>query len=303
MNYYPKIVHFISYCHVKMSQLNVSEGATRIGSEAETSNEARELGIIFYDEIYDTRPVYSQPTVITSTTNTRDERAQNRRPIPVITSDWISTPRSQLSVLSGTYFLSGVEQLEIQRVIDLSTLLGTYKKGNQYKVKIPKAETLFLAIESSNENQRRFLKSSRPFTLNILDPSGETAFTITKDVGWGCLPGWLHKIKVESTEFIGTVEQKFTLLGPYFTVYDAAKNPLCYIEGPNVYSCCMYKEACFQVLPIDGSCQLASVMRKFDNNLADYILLLTFPENMNIKLKSLLLGATFLIEYLYFEGL
>lgn len=59
-------------------------------------------------------------------------------------------------------------------------------------MKIPKAETLFLAIESSNENQRRFLKSSRPFTLNILDPSGETAFTITKDVGWGCLPGWLH---------------------------------------------------------------------------------------------------------------
>lgn len=50
-----------------------------------------------------------------------DERALNRRPIPVITSDWISTPRSQLSAFSGTYFLSGVEQLEIQRIIDLST--------------------------------------------------------------------------------------------------------------------------------------------------------------------------------------
>lgn len=58
-----------------------------------------------------------------------DERAQNRRPIPVITSDWISTPRSQLSVLSGTYFLSGVEQLEIQRVIDLSTCKYKIRKS------------------------------------------------------------------------------------------------------------------------------------------------------------------------------
>lgn len=48
-------------------------------------------------------------------------------------------------------------------------------------------------------------------------------------------------------------------------------------------------------MPIDGSCQLASVMRQFDNRSADYVLLLTFPEDMNIKLKSLLLGATFLI--------
>lgn len=76
--------------------------------------------------------------------------------------------------------------------IVIVTVLGTHKKGNQYKVKVPKAETLFLAIESSNEHQRRLLKSSRSFTLNVLDPSGETAFTIVKDVSWGCLPGWLH---------------------------------------------------------------------------------------------------------------
>lgn len=40
---------------------------------------------------------------------------------------------------------------------------------------------------------------------------------------------------------------------------------------------------------------MASVIRKRDDRLGDYILLLTFPEEMNIKLKSLLLGATFLI--------
>ncbi|XP_033221335.1 phospholipid scramblase 1-like isoform X2 [Belonocnema kinseyi] len=195
--------------------------------------------------VFDTRPIFSQSTIITSPPF--NQRGPNRRPIPVITSDWFSTPRSQLSVLSGTYFLSGVEQLEVQRIFDLSTLLGTYNKGNQYRVKVPRAETIFLAIESSTESQRRFLKSSRPFTLNILDPSGETAFTIGKNVGWGCLPGWLH------------------------------------------------------VLSVDETYQMASVIHKWDDRLGDYILLLTFPEEMNIKLKGLLLGATFLIEYVYFE--
>lgn len=33
-----------------------------------------------------------------------------RRPIPVNTLDWISTPRSQLTVLSGSHFLANVEQ-------------------------------------------------------------------------------------------------------------------------------------------------------------------------------------------------
>jgi len=44
-----------------------------------------------------------------------------RRPIPISTLDWISTPRTQLNAVSGTQFLDGVEQLEIQQVIDLST--------------------------------------------------------------------------------------------------------------------------------------------------------------------------------------
>jgi len=30
-------------------------------------------------------------------------------------------------------------------------------------------------------------------------------------------------------------------------VYDAIKEPLCYIYGPNICGCCMYKEAQFQV--------------------------------------------------------
>lgn len=44
-----------------------------------------------------------------------------RRPIPINTTDWVSTPRAQFNAISGTQFLAGVEQLEIQQIIDLNT--------------------------------------------------------------------------------------------------------------------------------------------------------------------------------------
>ncbi|XP_067216327.1 phospholipid scramblase 2-like isoform X2 [Linepithema humile] len=223
----------------------------------------------------------------------------SRRPIPVNTVDWVSTPRPQLNASSGTQFLAGVEQLEIQQIVDLSTLLGRTERGTQYRVKVPRAETLFLATESKWETQSRMFGWYKGYVLNVLDPCGETAFVIRKD------PSLMHvsreKITVESTDLIGSVEQNFSLIGPSFTVYNASKEPLCNIYGPNICGCCMYKEAQFQVISSDGSHQVATLMHQWDHLTVDYILLLTFPIETDVKLKSLLLGASFLIEYLYFE--
>lgn len=50
-----------------------------------------------------------------------------------------------------------------------------------------------------------------------------------------------------------------------------------------------------QVISIDGTHQIASLMHQWDNTLHDYNLLITFPADTDIKLKSLLLGAAFLL--------
>lgn len=239
--------------------------------------------------------IYANSTVITRQP-TEGELRFPRRPIPINTQDWISTPRAQFNATSGTQFLAGVEQLEIQQVIDLSTLLGRTERGNQYRVKVPRAETLFLAMESQSETESRLCGLYKGFVLNVLDQCGETAFIMRKDPSWH-VPGVRQKITVESAHLIGSVEKNFSMMGPNFTVYDAFKEPLCNIYGP----CCMYKEAQFQVISLDGSRQVASLMHQWDHLSVDYILLLTFPIDIDAKLKSLLLGASFLIEYLYFQ--
>lgn len=248
-------------------------------------------------------PVYTGPNVITA--QPQGDLLQQRRPIPINSLDWISTPRPQFSALSGTHFLGNVEQLQIQQIVDLSTLLGRSDKGFQYRVKVPKAETLFLAMESKGENKQSFLGCSRfirgDLSLNVIDQCGETAFAMRINSRWTYTLSKLHKITVGSDSIIGTVEENFSLLGPSFTVYDESRKELCNIFGPNICGCCMYKEALFQVLSIDGTHQIASLMHQWDNTLHEYILLMTFPMDTDIKLKGLLLGASFLIEYLYFE--
>ncbi|XP_029168987.1 phospholipid scramblase 1-like isoform X3 [Nylanderia fulva] len=244
--------------------------------------------------------IYANSNIITMQP-TEGELRFPRRPIPVSTLDWISTPRAQLSATSGTQFLAGVEQLEIQQVIDLSTLLGRTERGTQYRVKVPRAETLFLAMESKMETQSRMFGWYKGFVLNVLDQCGETAFVMRKDPSWMHVPGSRQKITVESANLIGSVEENFSLVGPNFTVYDAYKEPLCNIYGPNICGCCMYKEAQFQIISVDGSRQVASLIHEWDHLSVDYILLLTFPVETDVKLKSLLLGASFLIEYLYFQ--
>ncbi|XP_043594385.1 phospholipid scramblase 2-like isoform X2 [Bombus pyrosoma] len=257
------------------------------------------------DSISNTVPVLSGPTVITA--QPQGEAKQERRPIPVNTLNWISTPRSQLTVLSGTHFLSNVEQLEIQQIVDLSTLLGRLKKRFQYRVKVPKAETLFLAMETESRNESSGWSCTRltrdDFQLNIVDQCGETAFTMVMNSMWTFALNKSHSMSVLSPNLIGTIGQNSHIIGSSFTVYDAIGKRLCNIYGPNISDCCMYQESQFQVISIDGTHQIASLMHQWDNILHDYIMLITFPSDLDIKFKTLLLAAAFLLEYLYFRQL
>ncbi|KYN05147.1 Phospholipid scramblase 2 [Cyphomyrmex costatus] len=237
--------------------------------------------------------IHTNSTIITIQPGEGESRF--RRPIPINTLDWVSTPRSHLNAITGTQFLDGVEQLEIQQVIDLSTLLGRLDKGIQYRVKVPRAETLFLAMESKMETESRLCGWYKGFVLNVLDQCGETAFIIRKDPSLLHVPCSRQRITVESANLIGSVEKNFSPIGPSFTVYNAIQEPLCNIYGPFTCDCCMFKEAQFQIVSLDGSHQVASLIHQWDHLAVDYILLLTFPIDTDVRLKSLLLGASFLI--------
>lgn len=109
-----------------------------------------------------------------------------------------------------------------------------------------------------------------------------------------------QKLTIETSQsIIGSVEQDFTLFGVSFTVYDAERprdQPVCYIRGPTIHCCCCAKkEVHFQVISVDGNLQTASIMHQWDHLLLDYILSISFSFDVDVKVKSLIMGASFLL--------
>ncbi|XP_043506851.1 phospholipid scramblase 2-like isoform X2 [Frieseomelitta varia] len=245
--------------------------------------------------------VYLKPTVITAQPQEERESRERRS---MNTLDWTSTSNLQITTVFGSYVLNDLEQLEIRQIVDLSTLFGKKRKFN-YKVKIPRAETVFLALDLGQTEESSCWDCANlfrdEFTLNVVNRYGEKAFTMIMKSRLAYMVSRLHVIKVLGPNLIGTVEQNYRLLGVCFTIYNAEKEELCYIEGPNICSCCMYPELHFKVMSADGRRQIASFMHLWDSILREYILLLTFSKELDTSLKSLLLAASFLIEYVYFK--
>lgn len=75
-------------------------------------------------------------------------------------------------------------------------VLGKSEKRFQYRVKVPKAETLFLAMEEKTESQSGEWNCCNlirdDLMLNVVDQSGQTAFVINMDSSLTCIFNKLH---------------------------------------------------------------------------------------------------------------
>ena len=91
----------------------------------------------------------------------------------------------------------------------LWTVLGKLKKKFHYRVKIPRAETIFLALNVGGTEEESGWHCSRlfqdNFTLNVMDPCGEKAFTMTVSSRMTCMLSKLHvsseNSKIQPSQF------------------------------------------------------------------------------------------------------
>lgn len=100
-------------------------------------------------------------------------------------------------------------------------------------------------------------------------------------------------------QVIGTVEQQWSIFKPSFAIKNPAGEIVLRIEGPFcTMSICGDVE--FEVMSADGSTQVGRISKQW-SGLAremftdtDYFGI-TFPMDLDVRMKAVLLGATFLI--------
>lgn len=291
---------------LSVQNLDYSGGARILGFDInENQNSGRRSPATQYIEYLDL-PVFTQQTIITAQPGTDVNR--NRRPIPISTMDWRSTTVNHMVPPSGLDFLRGVNELYIQQTVELVDILAYVESENRFEVKVPQGETLYIAAESSSKTQRMCCASNRGFEMRLFDHSRQEAIRFNRKLAcsswlFGCC---LQELEVFSDIdlYTGSVIQEWTVAAPLFQLRNSSGQLVYRMKGPaSASTCCGSNyQAKFDVLSPDCTNNLGSIVHGWDSMSSGYNLTVAFPTTeVNTEMKAVILGAAFLLEYMYFE--
>uniref|UniRef100_A0A1B6DDB4 Phospholipid scramblase n=1 Tax=Clastoptera arizonana TaxID=38151 RepID=A0A1B6DDB4_9HEMI len=230
---------------------------------------------------------------------------------PPYSGGWMSVPSSAPgNCPPGLQYLCSIDQLLVHQEVELLEVLTTYETKNKYTVKNSVGQKVFYAVEESDCCTRNCCYGPlRPFGMRILDNYENQVMYLNRPLS--CSSCWcpccLQKLEVYAPVgcLIGSVEEKWTPFIDKFSLKNAAGDIVCQIEGP-ICTFSMCGDVEFNILSRDGGTVVGKISKQWSGLLreaftdADYFGI-TFPMDLDVRMKAVMLGACFLIDYMFFE--
>jgi len=205
----------------------------------------------------------------------------------------------------GLQLLAGANNLVINQKVELLEVFTGFETPNKYKVKNELGQDLFYAAEKSECCARMCLGNSRPFEMKMMTPDGSQIMNIIRPFRFyanPCCCCYLQKIDVfdHMNQYIGSVQQLYSLFRRYLHVYNAQHQPIFELMGP-VCSPWTFR------IRVPGSEQEIGQIHKQWSGLAKELFTdadnfgIIFPPGVDLSSKQLLTASVFFIDFLYFE--
>lgn len=193
--------------------------------------------------------------------------------------------------------LTPLGTLIIQQRREWGEILTGWETKNRYAVMDDAGEEVYVAAEEGGGFFFRiFLKALRPFTIHILESQGNTVLRLERSFRL-----YFHQLDVFSREnrCLGTVEKRFSLLRRIYTVYDETGQERFQLFGP------LLRPWTFLIRK-NGE-EIGRIAKKWSGLLKESFadadnFGVTFPAELSVIDKSILLGAVFLIDFVHFEN-
>ena len=146
-------------------------------------------------------------------------------------------------------------------------------------------------------------------TAETLD--GPLVLEMNRPCASDCLPCCLQSISVkDKTGYLGCVQQKVHCVPPctmcgLFEISNSDKEVIYSIHTPCVLTTCCCTEVAFTIIDVDGkevgdiAKQSANVAKEAFTDADRFCI--NFPEDCDVKMKAVLIGALFLFDYLFYE--
>ncbi|XP_060571306.1 uncharacterized protein LOC132729545 [Ruditapes philippinarum] len=222
----------------------------------------------------------------------------------------------------GLEYLTQIDQILIKQKIELMELFTNWEAKNKYRilntlgqqVYLPKRVSkmynyLYFTLKSET-CMRQCCRENRSFTMHITDNLDhevirlQREFRCWKESNWCAFSDCCaHKIAVEAPvgTVVGYVQQRPSFMAPKYKIMDADEKDVLYIEGP----CCVFQgcpcDVNFTIFSAtDGETEVGKIQKQWGNLLQEMFTSadnfgVTFPMDLDVKMKAVMLGATFLI--------
>ncbi|XP_076828943.1 phospholipid scramblase 1-like [Brachyhypopomus gauderio] len=230
--------------------------------------------------------------------------------VPPQTPAMMPVPQRPLGCPPGLEYLTQIDQLLIHQQIELAEVILGWETCNKYLVKNTLGQQVFFVAEENDCCNRQFCGAMRSFVLHVQDNMGQEVITLTRPLRCSgvCCPCCLQELEVQAPSGtpIGYVVQDWHPYLPKFTIQNERREGVLKIVGP-CCSCKCCSDVNFEVLSMDESTNVGRISKQWTGFLREAFtdadnFGIKFPMDLDVKMKAVLLGACFLIDFMYFEN-
>ncbi|XP_078266281.1 phospholipid scramblase 1-like [Rhinoraja longicauda] len=209
----------------------------------------------------------------------------------------------------GLESLTQVNQLLVYQRVELVEAFIGFRTKNKFQIKNSRGQQIFFAAEENDCYTRNWSGNIRPFDMKIINSFGQEIMSLYRPMNCigCCFPCCLQEIEVMAPpgQPIGYVIQTWHPYLPKFTVQNEKREPVLKIEGP----CCTCRcgDVDFRITNLDETESVGKITKQWTGLLREALTIadnfgIQFPLDLDVKVKAVLLAATILIDYMFFEN-
>ncbi|XP_041032041.1 phospholipid scramblase 1-like [Carcharodon carcharias] len=209
----------------------------------------------------------------------------------------------------GLEYLLKMDCLLIHQQLELMEALFGFETNNKYEIKNKIGQQIYFATEKSNLCCKIFCGAKRSFKINIVDNMGTEVIRMRRSVRCGSCwcPCCLQKLEVQAPpgEPVGYIVQKWHPCLPNFVIQDESEDAVLKIRGPFCLSSCG-RATNFKIKNLDASKTIGNIAKNWSGLFTEVLtdvdnFEVNFPMTLDVRIKATLMGACFLIDYMYYE--
>ncbi|XP_062379982.1 phospholipid scramblase 1-like [Sardina pilchardus] len=218
-------------------------------------------------------------------------------------------PQRPVDCPPGLEYLTQIDQLLVKQQMELVEAILGWETNNKYLVKNIMGQQVFFVAEENDCCNRQCCGPSRSFVLHIQDNNGLEVITLKRPLKCSlcCFPCCLQELEVQAPPGnpIGYVVQNWHPYLPKLTIQNEKREDVLKIVGP-CCSCKCCSDVDFQVVSLDELTQVGNISKQWTGLMQEAFtdadnFGIKFPMDLDVKIKAVLFGALFLIDFMYFE--